>query len=170
MTSIEDLQLYISEKANELEKLRQRLAETESQLDDAEGELGEYRCPDCGSKLTTRQEIWFDDNNAGELELFECGRETGGHFERPCPFGSDFPALEEYDLKIFGPDSDPDWRYECFAAPKTERARRVRLDIGHGRTADEARERVIEQYRYLTTPPGQELRGKWRSRSGYPAP
>jgi len=170
LTSIEDLQLYISEKTDELETLRERLAEAESQLDDAENELSEYRCPDCGSKLVARQEVWFDDNNAGEIEVFECGREIGGHLDRPCPSGQDFPALDEYDLTIFASGSEPHWKFQCYAAPKTARARRVTLDIGHGRTIDEAREWVIEHYRYLTTPPGQEFRGKWRSRSGYSAP
>jgi hypothetical protein len=170
LTSLEDLQLYISDKAEELEQLHQRLAELEDQRDASQEQLGEYRCPDCGSDLVTRVPIWYDERNEGLVETFGCGYETGGHNDRPCPFGPDFPSLDEYDLTMFNEESEPHWKYQCFAAPKTKKAKRVRLDIGHGETPDEARDAVIEHYRYLTTPPGQEFRGKLRSRSGYPKP
>ena len=121
--------------------------------------------------MESREPIWYDEDNGGIVETFTCGYQTGGlHGDRPCPFGPDFPPLTEYELTIFGNEAESVWKYECFAAPKTERARHVRLDIGYGQSADEAREAVIEHYRYLTTPPGQEFRGKWRSRSGYSAP
>jgi hypothetical protein len=158
LTSIEDLHLYISDETEKLEQLKQRLAEVEDRLGDAQEELAEYRCPQCGSVLAER---------VGDIEIFECGY---GYDDRPCPFGPSFPSLNEYDLTLFHLDSETYWKYECFAAPKTEKARRVRLDIGRGRTPDEARDAVIEHYHYLTTPPRQEFRGKWRSRSGYPKP
>jgi hypothetical protein len=158
LTSLEDLKLYISDETDKLEELQQRLAEVEDRLGDTEEELAEYRCPQCGSVLVSRVD---------DAEMFECGYETGG---RPCPFGPDFPSLNDYDLTLFNLGSEPHRKYQCFAAPKTEEARRVMLDIGSGQTPDEARDAVIEHYRYLTTPPGQEFRGKWRSRSGYPKP
>jgi hypothetical protein len=49
----------------------------------------------------------------------------------------------------------------------TKLAARIALSPGYGRTAEEAREQVIEEYNYRITPPDQEFRGKWRQRSGY---
>ena len=158
LTSIKDLQLFISDETRNLEQLQRRLAEVEGRLGDTEGELAEYRCPQCGSVLVSR---------VGDTEMFECGY---GYNNWPCPFGPDFPLLNEYEMTLFNLEAEPRWKYQCFAAPKTEKARRVILDIGHGQTPDEARDAVIEHYHYLTTPPGQEFRGKWRSRSGYPKP
>ena len=155
LTSIEELREYIDDKDREIEELHSRLAAAESQL-------GEYRCPHCGSDLIGREHIDYDEKNSGTVETFECGFQTGGFVERPCPFSQDFPALEDFDLAIFEDGEG----YGCDPRPRTEKGRRVFLSIGHGRTAEEAREQVIERYRYLTTPPRQEFRGKWIQHSG----
>ncbi len=133
--------------------------------------LEEYRCPDCGSEMVAREYIEYDEKNSGLVETFECGYQTGGHFGTcPCPFGALFPKIDDYELNNFTLEKEPTWKYHCHAMPKTEMARRVHLKEGHGRTADEAREAVIEHHEYLTTPPRQEFRGKWIQRSGYPKP
>ncbi|MGH6837510.1 MAG: restriction endonuclease [Methylocella sp.] len=160
LSSVEQLQEYINDKEEEIEELQRRLATVE-------GQLGEYRCPHCGSELVSRQEIDYDEHNSGLVETFECGFQTGGWYERPCPFSINFPRIEDFDLTIFSESTGPAFRYGCAAIPKTDKARNVQLKVGYGRTADEAREAVIEHYNYLITPPGQEFRGKWIQRSGY---
>ncbi len=138
LTSIDDLQEYIDDKVAELS-----------------AQLAEYLCPHCGSALVVRAP-YEDDEHSGLVESFECGFERGGWVERPCPFGTDFPKLEDFDLSICQIGAD----YICYPRAKTEMARRIELQTGYGRTAEEAREVVIEHYNYLITPPHQEFRGK----------
>src|ERR1700730_13033650 len=68
------------------------------------------------------------------------------------------------DVKIHQSASEP-FEYTCYALPKTDDARRVHLPHGFGRTADEAREYIVEHYNYLKTPPHRPFRGKWIFRS-----
>jgi len=145
-------------------ELRHRL---QQKIEGLQNQLEEYRCPQCGSELVTREPIDYDEKSSGLVETYECGYQTGGFFERPCPFGPRFPTLEDFDLTVVSQEGEDHFKYVCYATPKTDAARRIRLDDGYGRTEDEAREAVIEHYAYLTTPPCQEFRGKWRSRSGY---
>jgi hypothetical protein len=156
LTSLEELTEYIADKTDEIEELHQRLQE-------AEEALLEYRCPDCDSEMVFRY---------GDVEEFACGYQTGGHFgTRPCPSSPKFPKIDDYELRIFALDEKESvWKYYCCALPKTDVARSVHLEHRSGRTPEEAREAVIEYYEYLTTPPGQEFRGKWIQRSGYPKP
>jgi hypothetical protein len=124
----------------------------QAEIDQLTDELNEYRCPHCGSSVSEK---------IGGLDIFECGYQTDGSPVRPCPFSPNFPRLEDYNLEIRHSDSE----YTCYALPKTDAARRVDLRDGFGRTADEARECIIEYYNYLKTPPHQPFRGKWISRS-----
>jgi hypothetical protein len=156
LTSVEDLQGYILDQRDELETLRSQLAE--------------YRCPFCDAALAHRGEIEFDERNSGRIDIFECGYQTGGWTDLPCPFGPDFPDLDEFALDFIVEKNDPTWPYICVPRPKTERARRVGLRVGHGRTESEANEAVVEHYKYLRTPPGQEFIGKWITRSGFKKP
>jgi hypothetical protein len=169
LASLEDLRSYIDDKTEELEILREKLAATEDELEDVRDELSEYRCPDCGSPMVSSVPVWLDEDTEVGIETFECGYDRGGgDGVRPCPFGTDFPALTEYDLSLSTLDSQPNPKFVCHAFPKTNRARRVSLGSAYGHTADEAREQVVERYEYMTTPPRQEFRGKWMQRSGYP--
>jgi hypothetical protein len=138
----------------------------QDEIDQLHDELIEYRCPYCRASLSTRETIDYDQKNSGLVDTFECGYATGGFRERPCPFGPKFPHLEDYDLQItVNEEESSGFRYTCHTFPKTDAARCVDLRTGYGRTADEAREFVIEHYNYLTTPPHQPFRGKWISRS-----
>jgi hypothetical protein len=139
--------------------------ELQAEIDHLTDELNEYRCPHCGSAISTRTPISYDEDDEGLLETFECGYQTDGSLVRPCPFGPNFPRLEDYDLQVHHSPSDKSFAYTCYAFPRSDDARRVQLQHGFGRTADEARECVIEYYNYLITPPHQPFRGKWISRS-----
>jgi hypothetical protein len=135
----------------------------QSEIDHLTEALNEYRCPHCGSALSTREPIDYDEKNSGLVETFECGYATGGMSgTRPCPSGPDFPRFEDYDLQIRTHEPGDVW---CYAFPKTDAARRVHLQNGFGRTPEEARECIIEYYKYLKTPPHQPFRGRWFSRS-----
>lgn len=149
----------------ELENLAngKALLQIQNEIEELRNQLADYQCPYCEFALVGREYIEFDERTSGTADLFECGYSTGGYYERPCPFGPDFPELEEYDLRV---SYDQKYsKYVAHASPKTDRARSVQLEIGTGSTEEEAREYVLEHYRYLTTPPRQEFRGRWRSRT-----
>jgi len=74
--------------------------ELQAEIDHLTDELNEYRCPHCGSAVSTREYIEYDEKNSGLLETFECGYQTDGSPVRPCPFGPNFPRLEDYNLEI----------------------------------------------------------------------
>lgn len=138
----------------------------QDEIDQLHDELTEYRCPDCGAPISSREPIDYDEKSSGLVDTFACGYATGGVRERPCPLGFDFPLLEHYDLRIIFNEKESDhFRYMCLPFPKTDAARSVDLRHGYGRTADEAREFVIEHYNYLITPWHKPFRGKWISRS-----
>jgi hypothetical protein len=63
-------------------------------------QLSIYRCSYCNSELLSSQPVEFDEKNYGSVESFRCGFETGGHFERPCPFGPHFPKLKDFELRV----------------------------------------------------------------------
>lgn len=159
LTNLEDLSSYIDDKMVEIESLRRQLADTQEQLDD-------YLCPHCGASLSERTEIPYNDKHSGMMEIFECGYQRDGAMIRPCPFSDEFPRLDEFDMQIH---MENGW-YLCFPKPTTNKSRKVRLQTGRGSTENEARAMVAEHYAYLTTPLGQEFRGRWIFRSGQRKP
>lgn len=78
LSSVEDLREYINDKEEEIEELHRRLA-------NVEGQLGEFRCPHCGSELVSRQEIDYDEHNSGLVETFECGFQNWRVARAPMP-------------------------------------------------------------------------------------
>ncbi len=149
LTSIETLIEYIDDKTKEINELRSKLER--------------FLCPHCGSELVGSEHIDYDEKNSGLVETFECGYQTGGFEDRPCPTSSDFPKLEDFELAV----TQEDGRFSCHARPKTKMARRVHLSAGYGNTEEEARAFVVERYEYLVTPPRAEFNGRWIKRSGY---
>lgn len=163
--------LYDAHPRAELERLAsgEAIEELQEKIEELRSQLSEYRCPHCDSEIVGQEYIEYDEHSSGVVETFACGYSIGGWQERPCPSDPKFPKLEDYDLAIVREKDDPS-RYVCYPKPKTDMARRVHLPVGMGRTGDEAREFVVEHYNYVVTPPGQEFRGKWISRSGYKNP
>lgn len=154
--------IYAAHPRAELEKLASgdALSELQNQFDELRAEIAEYRCPYCGAGLV------FRDRSDYEVDVFGCGYSTGGGRERPCPFGPNFPTLEEYDLQITRYGDESNCVYTCTPCPKTDRARSLDLSPGHAKTPDDARDYVIEYYSYLKSKPGQEFRGRWHYKSG----
>lgn len=101
----------------------------------------DYTCPHCGAHLTKRT---FVDHEYGdtELEMFACGH-TRGWMSRPCPEESRFPGFEDYELVSF---QEADGGWWCEATGKTQSAREVSLQTGHGRSKEEAMKWVERSY------------------------
>jgi hypothetical protein len=163
--------LYDALPRAELEELAsgEAISRLQNEIEELRTELADYQCPTCGSAIVGQEFIEFDERSSGVVETFECGYSTGGWQERPCPRDPRFPKLDDYDLQITQ-QNDRTHKYACHPQPKTEMARAVHLPTGMGRTEDEAREYVIEQYNLLIKPLGQEFRGKWTQVSGFKKP
>ena len=57
---------------------------------------------------------------------YACGRcDTDGYGARPCPSDPKFPKLEEYELRFKEHDSEPTWKWSCFAIGKTQMAQQA---------------------------------------------
>jgi transcriptional regulator with XRE-family HTH domain len=101
----------------------------------------EFLCPTCGSRLIERMPIPHEHGD-DELEVFECGFHRGSTW-RPCPSDPRFPKFEEYEL-VFGKESDGTWW--CHPVGRTPGARAVLLEVGRGRSDEEAGLAVARSY------------------------
>jgi TIR domain len=129
--------------------LQQEIEQTRRELESAQEELAEYRCPYCNSPLSSRIHAPADEEEKDWdiREEFQCGhKQFGGLTERPCPTDPRFPKFEDYDLHFrhYPEESEAKWR--CLAVGKTKFARQVHLSPGSGKTKEEAENRVREQY------------------------
>ncbi len=133
-----------------LRELQEEIERARDELDVTREELSQYRCSFCGAELTSRIDAPMDleENDWGIRENFACGYQTfAGFTERPCPKDPCFPSLEEYDLQVREMDSkERHWRWQCYAQPKTDMARRLHLPTGYCRTREEAEKYVRGAY------------------------
>jgi len=145
--------LYEKHPRAELEKIAsgEALQELQGEIEQLREQLEEYRCPCCGAPLSTRIDAPVDpeERHWDAVETYECGLQTfGGTIRHPCPSDPKFPSLDDYEL-ICEQASDPsDREWWCYAKPKTDMARKVHLDVGHGRSEAEARRKVEATYLY----------------------
>ena len=123
------------------------------QLQAVEESLSEFRCPYCGSPLSTRSSVPLSERDEGTYEDFACGyAHIDGYMQRPCPSDPKFPKLEDYDFIYRELTGDPAWKWEYIASGKTKEARMLTLMPGLGRTKEEARERIVESYKMYAKP------------------
>lgn len=153
-----DPDLYAKHPRAQLEKLAsgEAMRELQTQIDQvrqeleaAEEDLAEYRCPYCGAPLSSRNEAPLDDTERDwdTVQHFACGySEFGGQVQTPCPSDPKFPRFEDYDLQFRERKTDPLWKWRCIASGKTPMARLLSLTQGLGRTQTEAEKRVRESY------------------------
>jgi len=110
-------------------------------------ELQEYRCPYCGAPVAERGGDWVGSEHYGLHEIFECGYHAlDGYVERPCPSDPKFPRFEDYELEFHPSQTEGESSWYCIAFPKTDMARKLRLDVCTGRTKEEAERQVRAKY------------------------
>jgi hypothetical protein len=138
--------LYESKGRSQLEKLATGKAfeELEEQLSDLRAKVSELLCPTCEAPLVERIVSYdWEDPNQADIDTFECGYVSGGHYPHACPHDPCFPALTDYELKF--KEAQPDvWL--CFVTPETTAAKWHYLGHTEGSTATEAKNRLIEEY------------------------
>jgi len=132
-----------------LRTLQEEIERTRDALAAAEEELGQYKCPYCGSALVARFEVPLDEEqkHSDTREEFECGHETvAGFLQRPCPKDPKFPPFEDYELRFQEIHEGHHSSWRCYPRGTTEMAQRVSLPPGYGETREEAEQKVREYY------------------------
>lgn len=132
-----------------LEDLRREIERIRQELLSVREELSEYRCPYCQAPLVERaaSPVDYDQSDWDLYEQFECGYQTkGGSLDRPCPSDPKFPKFDEYELRTHHKPAESYWKWWCYALGKTNMARKLSLQPGHGRTEEEAIQAVRESY------------------------
>jgi len=101
-----------------------------------------FLCKYCAAELIGRTSVPGEYGDV-ELEEFACGA-TLGWRNRPCPADPRFPRLEDYELNYWSDDDGTTWY--CMAIGKTDAAREVELQTGHGPSKESARRWVTRSY------------------------
>ena len=145
--------LYKQHPRAELERLSsgEAIAELQSEIDELREQVADYQCPHCEAPLSTRIDAPVDDEQKhwDLVETYECGFQTfAGMIQRPCPSDPNFPSFSDYDLVCEQTSDQSSRKWQCDARPKTDMARKVRLDTGYGRSEEEARRKVQATYLY----------------------
>ena len=130
--------------------------ELQEEIDRIRGALKEFQCPYCKSSLIESQQVPIDmeEKNWDMARSFECGfTELGGEVRRPCPDDPKFPTIEDYDIRCHEDTSQSDiFRWTCNAFPKTDMARLLSLPTTHGKSEDDVRHELVEQYEQRARP------------------
>jgi hypothetical protein len=93
------------------------------------------------------------------VEVFDCGfRRYGGSVDRPCPHDPQFPRFEDFEIVILSKPLRGAEGFTAMAKPKTDMARKLRLDTGSGSTEEEARGRLRAHYLYAA---GKITNAEW---------
>ncbi len=135
-----------------LQELQNEIERAQRELEAAKEELSEYRCPYCNSCLANRIDAPVDPEQKDWdiRESFECGFQRFGSFiEQPCPADPRFPKIEDYDLHFKNTPEEPHFKWQCYAIGKTDMARKLSLSSGFGKTKEEAKNQIHEQYARL---------------------
>lgn len=98
-----------------------------------------FSCPYCNAEVTT-----LGDSEYGNYAAYSCGYSFGSNYSSPCPYDPDFPTLDQYNLEL---KLHRDQWY-CFAKPETKNAQKLKLDSTWGKTEEQARQRMKDQYNY----------------------
>jgi len=136
-----DLQSLVSAE------MLQKVEELEEELQVTKDDLGQYKCPHCGSELSSSGSFEIDEHNEGYFQNFGCGYSTeDGYTRNLCPADPYFPKLEDFELRLHQTKSG---EWICYPLGKTPNAKKVDVGSCPGKTEEEARARVIKRYNYV---------------------
>lgn len=147
--AIASKELEIKNLAEEFKQQMEQARETlEEELQFVKEQLDV--CPVCGAELTEKSMRvvasygdYGEAEDLGEFVSYACGyAELEGDLEHPCAKDPEFPSLDDYNLETEYEERHAQWM--CYAKPKTEMAKLVRLRAQPGKTEEQARQRVIE--------------------------
>lgn len=117
----------------------ERIQALEERLERVAEERARHHCPYCDAEVSGIAGQDFHEHHAYvTYERFGCGLLLAdGHEEEPCPYGPNWPPLEEFEF--IAKQNGKLW--VCQPNAKTARARRIRVVLSEvGRTKEEAEE------------------------------
>ena len=115
-------------------------------------ELLEYKCPHCGAEIVGQGSYAISENDDGYYVAYACGRYDAEVGECSCPSDPSFPKLGDYEFQFAEHPDESTLKWSCLAKAKTSAAMKVHLQNGMGRTRDEARQQVIDNYARVAKP------------------
>ncbi len=145
--------IYRAHPRAELERITsgEAIQDLQAEIEELREQVAEYQCTYCGAMLSTQIDAPVDDADKDwdRVETYECGFQTfAGMIKHPCPSDQNFPKFDDYELMIDHTEeiSGKDWH--CHARPKTEMARKVRLEAVHGKSEEEVKKKMEATYLY----------------------
>jgi hypothetical protein len=150
--------LYVKHPRSELERivngealreLQEEIERIRNELDAAQEELSEYRCPYCNAPLSTQIDVPLDpeEKDWDVRQFFECGfKRCGSLLEQPCPADPRFPKFTDYTLLFHHNPEEQFYKWQCFAQGNTDMARRIYISPGFGKTKKEAEHQLLKNY------------------------
>jgi transcriptional regulator with XRE-family HTH domain len=135
--SLQSLQAFAAVFGCDVSRLQRGLSASElTSLQD------DFLCPSCGARMIEQTSVPHAYGDS-ELEVFACGF-TRGWTWRPCPRDPRFPAFDDYELILRRDDQDSAWW--CHAVGRTAASRAVPLQVGRGKSEEEAKSQVLQSY------------------------
>ena len=125
----------------------QTLISTEilQELEAAKEKLSELLCPHCGSDRIAIGSYPIDEHSDGDYETYSCGLSiVDGVVRELCPKDPNFPKLDDFAFLI----TERNGEYFCYPSGKSDYAKKVSLRGESGKTAEQAKARVIAHYEY----------------------
>lgn len=116
-------------------------------IEELEAELNPFQCYYCSASLVSQNSISLDSEQQdwGVSRVYACGyAEIDGEVQHPCPSDPNFPKLKDFEFVTEYKEQYSEWN--CYAKAKTKMARLLHLRYTTGRTEEEAKSRMIEQY------------------------
>jgi hypothetical protein len=130
--------------------LRAENARLTEQIELANELYGDFRCGVCSAPLTGIYP-WEHEYGTEEIREYACGMTVGApNGDTPCTKSPEFPKFEDFIL-ITKQDENGWWCYAS-ATPRSKYAGTIVLSNAHGRTEEEAKKAVRQQYLRRATP------------------
>jgi hypothetical protein len=106
-----------------------RIEELTARLEEVEADRSQFHCPYCDAPISKIDTCDYPEYHCVvTYENFECGYATGdGYEECPCPYGPNWPALDEF---VFDATVIENNRWTCYPTPQTARAKT--MECTHG--------------------------------------
>lgn len=120
----------------------QKIEELEQRLHEAEEDRAQFHCPHCDAPLVGIGDQDYPEHHCVvTYESYACGYVAAdGYEDVPCPYGPNYPGLEEFDFKTEQQGN----LWVCYAIPKTARARRVHFFRATAFSKEEAERQAQE--------------------------
>ena len=139
-------ELEILASGDAVQQLQKEMDRIKEELEDTKYALSQFQCPTCEAPMIEQFVAPLSEECEEFREAYECGMEKrDGSIYRLCPDDPNFPKFEEYELEILKGSKESSF-CTCDPKPLTPMAKKLPLFPMQGRTEEEAKKRVFQQY------------------------